>query len=143
MLPAIATKKVLVCDDDLDSQDLICVILRTEGYAVDSAANHSEFFSKYRDFHPDLILLDIAMPGHDGFWIADELQRLENKAPLIFVSAHNRTVYRLCAPVAGAIDYILKPFDPTVLLTRVANALRPDASSSNWFLFATCHNPSA
>src|SRR4051812_9425421 len=136
-----AQKKILICDDDADILDLITCLLTNEGYEVKSATAHDEFFAKYKHYKPDLILLDIRMPEHDGFWIADELQLLKNKAPIIFVSAHNRSVYRLCAPVAGAIDFIVKPFEPDLLLARVRSALKLSDASASWFLYATCHQP--
>jgi DNA-binding response OmpR family regulator len=136
-----AQKKILVCDDDADILDVISSLLKLEGYAVTTATAHDEFFAKFRHCKPDLIILDVRMPEHDGFWIADELQILKNKAPIIFVSAHNRSVYRLCAPIAGAVDFIVKPFDPPDLIERVRSVLKLTDGSASWFLYATCHQP--
>src|SRR5258708_37727217 len=141
MQTAIADKKILVCDDDPDILDVISHLLVHAGYVVNTATEHEEFFEKFKAVQPDLILLDVRMPERDGFWIAQELQRLNNKAPIMFITAHNRSVYRLCAPIAGAVDFVVKPFDPDVLLERVKKAVNTDADSSNWFLYATCHHP--
>jgi len=138
-MKATLEKRILACDDDPDILGVIAFLLNDAGYTVETATSHEEFFEKYAGFKPDLILLDVRMPDHDGFWVAQELQRLNNKAPIIFLTAHNRSVYRLCAPIAGAIDFMLKPFDTDVLLARVKKAINTDADSSNWFLYATCH----
>ncbi len=141
MTTAIMTKKVLVCDDDPDILELLKTLLSNSGYSVSTAMAHEEFFDKIDEFEPDLILLDIRMPEHDGFWIAEELQRLDINIPIIFVSAPNRSVYRLCAPIAGAVDFIIKPFEPDVLLDRVSKALKMPAKSQNWFLYAASYKP--
>jgi DNA-binding response OmpR family regulator len=134
-----ATKRILVCDDDADIAGMLSQLLTDAGYDVSTASGHDEFFKKFAIARPDLILLDVRMPEHDGFWIAEELQRLENKAPIVFVTAHNRSVYRLCAPVAGAVDFIVKPFEPDLLLQKIQNILKPNSASSSWFLNATCY----
>jgi DNA-binding response OmpR family regulator len=141
MPPVISEKRILVCDDDSDIANMLQTLLTGAGYNVTTANEHSEFFTKLDAVNPDLIMLDIRMPEHDGFWIAEELQRRKNKAPVIFVTAHNRSVYRLCAPIAGAVDFILKPFDPMMLLEKVKKTLSDSAASSSWFLYATCHHP--
>jgi DNA-binding response OmpR family regulator len=139
-----AAKKILVCDDDSDIAGLLAHLLTEAGYEVSTASGHDEFFKKFSALRPDLIMLDIRMPEHDGFWIADELQRLDNKAPILFCTAHNRSVYRMCAPIAGAVDFIVKPFDPDALVARIRQILKPhSAESSSWFLSATCYRPSA
>ena len=140
-MTATASKRILICDDDADILDLIKTLLCNAGYSVTTATGYEEFFANYKASKPDLILMDIRMPEHDGFWMAEELLRLSNKAPIIFVSAHNRSVYRLCAPIAGAIDFIIKPFDPDHLLGRVRNALKVNPASSNWFLYTSSYKP--
>ncbi|HYG73777.1 MAG TPA: response regulator [Planctomycetota bacterium] len=131
-------KSILICDDEPDILEMMSNLFKSKGYAVETATGHEEFFAKFERNRPDLILLDIRIPDRDGFSIADELQQRENRAPIIFVTAHNRSIYRLCSPVAGAVDFIVKPFDPDVLLASVKKALKSDASGSNWFLYATC-----
>ena len=141
MMTETLTKKVLVCDDDPDILFMLENLLSESGYAVSTANGHEEFFDRIRESEPDLILLDVRMPEHDGFWIAEELQRQNINVPVIFVSAHNRSVYRLCAPIAGAIDFITKPFEPETLLDRVSKALSMPSSTQNWFLYAASYEP--
>jgi two-component system OmpR family response regulator len=81
------------------------------------------------------------LPEHDGFWIAEHLP-CSQRIPIIFITAHDRPVYRLCAPIVGAQDYIAKPFDPNVLLLRIEKALYPAAKSSSRFLEAIGGEPS-
>ncbi len=120
-------KKILICDDDADILCMLECLLSTAGYQVSSAASYEEFFEKYKREKPALVLLDVRMPEHDGFWIAEELHRLGNTAPVIFVTAHVRSIFNLSAPIPGAVDLIVKPFEPEFLLSRVSRALRTGA----------------
>jgi two-component system response regulator AdeR len=129
---ATAVKRILVCDDDPDIVMLIETILKDAGYDVDTANGHREFSQKFDPTAPpNLILMDVRMPERDGFSIAENLG---GRVPIIFVTAHDRPVYRLYAPIAGGTDYVTKPFDPEDLLRRIEQALRVDPKKSNWFL---------
>ena len=130
--PEKAPKRILVCDDDADIVLLLATILEDAGYQVETASGHREFSAKFDPTSPpNLILMDVRMPERDGFSIAENLG---GRVPIIFVTAHDRPVYRLYAPIAGGIDYITKPFEPEDLLKRIEKALRVDPRKSNWFL---------
>jgi DNA-binding response OmpR family regulator len=131
-----AAKRILVCDDDDDILDMLSHLLNGVGYIVSTAHGHKEFMERFDESRPDLILLDVRMPERDGFWIAEQLQSVE-RVPIIFITAHDRPVYRLCAPIVGAADYLAKPIDPDVLLARIEKALHPNhPRSSSRFLEA-------
>lgn len=136
------TKVILVCDDDPDIAEFVSFLLRKAGHAVEVAHNHSECLARFHAQPPDLVILDVRMPEHDGFWVAEKLTFEGNKAPIMFMTAHDEPLYRLCAPIAGAVDYIAKPFDPDFLMERVQNALKNDPKDSNWFLQATQYEQS-
>jgi len=119
-----ATKHILVCDDDSDILELLNCLLVNAGYSVAVAHEHHEFMQRFHETKPDLILMDVHMPEHDGFWIAERLPTNE-RIPIIFITAHDRPVYRVCAPIVGAEDYIAKPFAPEDLLARIKKALQP------------------
>jgi DNA-binding response OmpR family regulator len=125
---------ILICDDNDDVLEFLAKSLSIAGYETATAHGHDEFLKAYDARAPDLILLDVRMPERDGFWIAERLQMANNKAPIIFITAHDRPLYRLCAPIAGAVDYVTKPFDPDDLERRIKSALQTDAKTSNWFL---------
>ena len=127
-------KRVLVCDDDADIVFLIKTTLALAGYDVTTAGGHREFSEKFDPaIPPNLILMDVRMPEQDGFSIAEGLGS-GVRVPIIFVTAHDRPVYRLYAPIAGGVDYVTKPFDPDDLVCRVKKAMTTDPRSSNSFL---------
>jgi DNA-binding response OmpR family regulator len=135
MTTCVRSKHILICDDQDDILEMLSHALNGAGYTVSSAHEHREFMEKFREQKPDLIVLDVHMPEHDGFWIAEHLP-CNHRIPIIFITAHDRPVYRLCAPIVGAEDYIAKPLDPEVLLTRIYRALRPNPRPSTRFLEA-------
>ncbi len=133
-LTAADKKTVLVCDDNDDIRDFISVLLSNAGYDVKLARDSREFLVQFKNSRPHVIVLDVRMPEHDGFWVAEQLLDCGNKAPIIFLTAHDCLMYRLYAPVAGASDYLTKPIDPAVLLERINKAVTTDARASNWLL---------
>jgi DNA-binding response OmpR family regulator len=136
MTTTLNTKTILVCDDEDDILDMMAHALKRAGYAVSTAHEHREFMERFHEQKPDLIILDLYMPEHDGFWIAEHLP-CRQRIPIIFITAHDRPLYRLCAPIVGAEDYIAKPFDLDVLLTRIERALNlKSRPSSTRFLEA-------
>lgn len=127
-----AQRTVLVCDDNPDILELCATILSGAGYTVQTASGYAEFQTKFDPTAPPhVLILDVHMPEHDGFWIAENLGS-GVRVPIIFVTGHDRPVYRLYAPIVGAFDYLTKPFEPEQLLERVANALKiqPKPSSA-------------
>jgi two-component system alkaline phosphatase synthesis response regulator PhoP len=118
---------VLVVDDEPDLVVLLEEHLTHEGYEVVSATSGMQAISKAREDHPDLILLDVMMPGVSGFDVCNILQDYPETAsiPVIFLTAVAETKRKVMGLNLGADDYITKPFDLHELAARVQAALRP------------------
>ena len=72
---------------------------------------------------PDLLILDVHLPEKDGFWVAENLQNLGVAIPIIFLTGDTRWAYRVYAPFVGPVEYLIKPFDPQVLLNKIKQVL--------------------
>ena len=118
--------KVLVVDDDVDSLAIASLRLKKDGYIIETAGSGDECMDKAREKRPDLILLDVQMPGRSGYEVCEELksdQELSN-IPVIFLSAADDTSDKVKGLDLGAVDYVTKPFDVFELRARVRAALR-------------------
>lgn len=117
--------RVLVVDDD-PSIRLICrEVLELGGYQVRDAGNANAALAEARRFRPDMILMDVLMPGIDGYRTAEMIRADASigMAPIMFLSARGDTADKVRAFRSGAEDYMVKPFDAAELLARVAKAL--------------------
>jgi len=121
----VSPKTVLVVDDDRPMRALCRVSLEEAGLRVLEAAGGEEALELVRDERPDLILLDIMMPGISGWEVTSALlaDRSTDQIPIIFISARRELADRVRAFGLGAQDYVTKPFDPTALATTVAKTL--------------------
>jgi len=115
--------RILVVDDDPPSVKMTAFLLREEGYDVMAADNGSDALTLIEQETPDLILLDVMMPGLDGFETLREI-RSRFATPVIFLSAKGETTDRVAGLELGADDYLAKPFEPSELLARVKAVLR-------------------
>ena len=116
---------MLVVDDDADIRALLTIGLRRAGYDVLSAADGDEGLRLARELLPDLALLDVSMPGRNGYEVCHELQTHGRSAPpVIFLSAQRETDDRVAGLDSGAVDYVGKPFEFDELSARVRAALR-------------------
>ena len=122
----IAAPTILIVDDEVQNRRLLAVLLRPEGYRTESAASGEEALSAVAHCPPDLILLDIMMPGIDGYQVASILKANAATAniPIIMVTAHGERAARLAGLEAGAEEFLTKPVDRTELWLRVRNLLR-------------------
>ena len=116
-------QSVLVIDDDVHIQHLMRRILEKENYQVSVASDGVTGLSLLKKTRPDLVLLDIMMPGPDGFAILDAIRRFSD-VPVIMVSAKSERSFIGAAADLGADDYIEKPFYPSVLSARIKAKLR-------------------
>jgi DNA-binding response OmpR family regulator len=114
-------KRILVVDDDNLIRESVGYNLEQAGYQVETAANAEEALSQAKASPPDLILLDIGLPGMDGM---EALHHLRLLSPVIFVTARRRELDEILGLEMGAEDYITKPFACDVLLARVRAVLR-------------------
>ena len=115
--------KILVVDDEKDIVDFINSYLLEEGYDVIKAYDGAEALEKLYLERPDLVLLDIMLPGLDGFEVCKQI-RAESSVPILMVTAKDTDVDKIVGLEIGADDYIPKPFNPRELVTRVKAVLR-------------------
>ena len=117
------TYKILVVDDEVDIVDFIDDYLTGEGYEVIKAYDGVEALDKMRQTLPDLVVLDIMLPGLDGFEVCKQI-RTESTVPILMVTAKDSDVDKIVGLEIGADDYIPKPFNPRELVARVKAILR-------------------
>ncbi|OGO44523.1 MAG: DNA-binding response regulator [Chloroflexi bacterium RBG_16_60_22] len=116
-------KRVLVVDDDVKTVELVKLYLNRDGYRVLTAYEGNEALRLARESHPDLIVLDLMLPGIDGLEICRVL-RAESDVPIIMLTARATDDDRLAGLDTGADDYVTKPFSPRELAARVRAVLR-------------------
>jgi two-component system, OmpR family, alkaline phosphatase synthesis response regulator PhoP len=118
-------KKILVVEDDLDMVELLRFNLKTEGYALGTAADGIEALKKARSIRPDLILLDLMLPELDGFAVCELLRRDPKTAsiPIIMLTALSSQFSRINGLGAGANAYITKPFSRKHLVQCIQKLL--------------------
>jgi two-component system alkaline phosphatase synthesis response regulator PhoP len=119
----VAGKKVLVVDDDVKTVELVKLYLNRDGYQVLTAYDGVEALRLARQGHPELIVLDLMLPGVDGLEICRTL-RSESDVPIIMLTAKTTEQDRLIGLALGADDYVTKPFSPKELAARVRAVLR-------------------
>jgi DNA-binding response OmpR family regulator len=117
------TYKILVVDDEIDIVDFIDDYLTGEGYEVIKAYDGVEALDKMRQEFPDLVVLDIMLPGLDGFEVCKQM-RSESTVPILMVTAKDTDVDKIVGLEIGADDYMPKPFNPRELVARVKAILR-------------------
>jgi signal transduction histidine kinase len=122
-------RKILVVDDDRLNLRIIGGILRGEGYSLAEGGSGERAMELYAEFKPDLVLLDVMMPGIDGFETCRRLRRTygSNCAPIIFITAKNESDDVVEGLVAGGVDYLPKPFKPKEVLARIRSHLQNQA----------------
>ncbi|MGH2587051.1 MAG: response regulator transcription factor, partial [Dehalococcoidia bacterium] len=121
---------VLVADDDPNILRLLALYLGKAGFQVEQAADGEEALRKARDLRPDLLVLDVMMPGPDGLEVCRSLRRTGD-LPIIILSARGSDVDRIAGLQFGADDYVAKPFNPVELVARVQSVLRRAAQRSD------------
>lgn len=115
--------KILVVDDEQSILDLVTAYLRREGYEVHAAVDGPGSLKAARAFKPDLIVLDIMLPGMDGLEVLAHLRR-ESDVYVIMLTARSEETDKIVGLSVGADDYLTKPFSPRELVARVKAALR-------------------
>ncbi|SHT37061.1 DNA-binding response regulator RegX3 [Mycobacteroides abscessus subsp. abscessus] len=116
-------RTVVIAEDEIDIQNLLKLYLEKE-YRVISFANGEEALAGIIDVMPDLVILDILLPGMNGFKICERLREKEIHIPVIFLSAKREQSEKIRGLEIGADDYITKPFDPGELMARLKAHLR-------------------
>ncbi len=116
--------RILVGDDDPEILGLLRRGLAYEGYAVDAAANGTEALARAREKEPDLVILDVMMPGLDGIEVSKRLREASSILPILMLTAKGTIADRVAGLDSGADDYLVKPFAFDELLARVRALLR-------------------
>jgi DNA-binding response OmpR family regulator len=117
---------ILIIEDDSFIRDELTMLLETEGYGVSALTGFTEAAGVTERLRPDLILLDLGLPGKDGFTLCKEIRRV-SAAPVIFVTSRDNSMDELKALSLGGDDYITKPYNIPVLLARIKAVLRRGA----------------
>ncbi len=134
--------KILVIDDEPSIVKLVSAYLKPEGYDVHTASDGPTGLQAARAFKPDIVILDIMLPGMDGLELLQRLRR-ESQAYVILLTARTEETDKIVGLSVGADDYVTKPFSPRELTARVKAALRrmqkPSGSGSDTAIFAFRH----
>jgi DNA-binding response OmpR family regulator len=122
--PAKRSAAILVVEDDTDLQSVLRRILEAEGYRVLRAEDGEQGVATALDFEPQLVILDVGLPGKDGNAVARDLRARGFRAPMLMLTARSSVTDKVSGLDAGADDYLPKPFEHAELLARVKALLR-------------------
>ena len=115
--------RVLVVDDDLALAEMLGIVLRNEGLDVVHCSDGASALEAFHQHRPDLVLLDVMLPGMDGIEVCRRL-RAESGVPIVMLSARTDTVDVVVGLESGADDYVVKPFKPKELIARIRARVR-------------------
>ncbi len=115
--------KILLVDDEANIRDLASLYLEKEGFQLVEASDGEEAIQVFTKESPNLVVLDVMMPGMDGFQVCRELRK-EHDVPILMLTARNEDVDKIVGLEIGADDYMTKPFNPRELVARVKAILR-------------------
>ena len=119
-------QKILIVDDDENIAELISLYLIKECYLTETVYNGEDALTAFRSFQPDLIILDLMLPGIDGYQVCREIRK-DSQIPIIMLSAKGEVFDKVLGLELGADDYMIKPFDSKELVARVKAVLRRTA----------------
>ncbi len=115
--------RVLIVDDDPALAEMLSIVLAGEGLDARVCTRGDEAMAEFRSFHPDVVLLDIMLPGKDGIEVCREV-RAESGVPIVMLTARSDTVDVVVGLESGADDYVVKPFKPKELVARIRARMR-------------------
>jgi two-component system response regulator MtrA len=114
---------VLVVDDDAALSEMLTIVLRNEGFDSRVCATGDRAMTEFRDYRPDVVLLDLMLPGKDGIDVCREI-RAESGVPIVMLTAKSDTIDVVVGLESGADDYVAKPFKPKELVARIRARVR-------------------
>ncbi len=114
---------VLVVDDDASLAEMLSIVLRQEGFESKIVGRGDEALDAFRSFRPDVVLLDLMLPGRDGIDVCKEI-RAESGVPIVMLTAKGDTIDVVLGLESGADDYVVKPFKPKELIARIRARVR-------------------
>jgi len=115
--------RVLVVDDDASLAEMLTIVLRQEGFDSRVCPRGDLALAEFRDYKPDVLLLDLMLPGKDGIDVCKEI-RAESGVPIVMLTAKGDTVDVVVGLESGADDYVVKPFKPKELVARIRARVR-------------------
>jgi two-component system response regulator MtrA len=115
--------RILVVDDDASLAEMLTIVLRQEGFESRMVTRGDEAVEAFRTYRPDLVLLDLMLPGKDGIDVCKEI-RAESGVPIVMLTAKGDTVDVVVGLESGADDYVVKPFKPKELVARIRARIR-------------------
>jgi two-component system response regulator MtrA len=115
--------RVLVVDDDAALAEMLTIVLRQEGFDSRVSSTGTRALSDFREYRPDVVLLDLMLPGKDGIDVCKEI-RAESGVPIVMLTAKSDTVDVVLGLESGADDYVVKPFKPKELVARIRARVR-------------------
>jgi two-component system response regulator MtrA len=115
--------RVLVVDDDAALSEMLTIVLRNEGFEPRVCATGDQALADFRDFRPDVVLLDLMLPGKDGIDVCKAI-RAESGVPIVMLTAKSDTIDVVVGLESGADDYVVKPFKPKELVARIRARVR-------------------
>ncbi len=122
--------KILVAEDDPLTREALTACLEGEGFTVIAASNGADALEAWQRDLPDLVCLDIMMPGMDGYEVCRRIRATDSRIPVVFISAKNEEIDIVVGLELGADDFVRKPFGRHELLARLRSALRRTGSSA-------------
>lgn len=125
-----AIGKILIVDDDKNICELLRLYMEKEEYEVVLSHNGEDAVNQFNQTNPDLVLLDIMLPGQDGWQVCREIRKKSN-VPIIMITAKGETFDKVLGLELGADDYVVKPFDAKEVVARVKAVLRRMGKSSH------------
>ena len=125
-----AMKRILVVDDEPNIVELLRLYLEKEGFAVIAARDGDEGLALHARHDPDLVVLDLMLPGIDGFEVCREIRR-RGPTPVLMLTARTDDIDAIVGLELGADDYVTKPFNPRALVARVKAILRRTATTAS------------
>lgn len=115
--------RILIVDDDTALAEMLGIVLRGEGFDPVSCGDGERALSAFRDSKPDLVLLDLMLPGKDGIDVCRQI-RAESGVPIVMLTAKSDTIDIVVGLESGADDYVVKPFKPKELVARIRARMR-------------------
>lgn len=127
-------KPILVVDDDPDALEIVGTFLESRGYRVATAPDGRQALAKVDELRPDLVLLDVMMPGMDGLEVLQRIRQVDPALPILMLTARDAPGDEALGLQHGADDYVVKPFNWDVLIARVRALLRRTQSQPGTIL---------
>ena len=125
-----ATEKILIVDDEINICELLRLYLEKEGYVTEVVNDGAKALDAFNSFNPDMVLLDIMLPGLDGWQICREIRKT-SQTPIIMLTAKGEVFDKVLGLELGADDYVVKPFEPKEVIARIKAVLRRTISKDS------------